>query len=107
MFLMTGKRGRTAVALTLHRWLYAGSILELLVAVPSHIIVRRRSECCAGIMTASAICLGVILAIIAFGPAVALLYLERFRRIQSSREGTGFEVTLTSDRQDTDAKAPD
>jgi hypothetical protein len=29
------------------RWLLRGSILELLVAVPSHVIVRRRDDCCA------------------------------------------------------------
>ena len=29
------------------RWLLRGSILELLVAVPSHIIVRQRDDCCA------------------------------------------------------------
>ena len=31
----------------LTRWLLGGSILELLVAVPSHVIVRRRDDCCA------------------------------------------------------------
>ncbi len=31
------------------RWLLRGSILELLVAVPSHIVVRHRNDCCAPI----------------------------------------------------------
>jgi hypothetical protein len=33
------------------RWLLRGSILELIVAVPSHVIVRRRDDCCAPIGT--------------------------------------------------------
>jgi len=76
-------RGRdsTGLGMKLHRALIAGSVLELLVAVPSHIIVRQRNECCAGILTGTGICLGVAIAIISFGPAVFLLYHRRCRQI--------------------------
>ena len=65
----------------LHRYLLAGSVLELIVAVPTHVIVRRRDECCAGIATGMAICIGVAVAVIAFGPSVVLLYYRRWRRV--------------------------
>ncbi|MGA2584300.1 MAG: hypothetical protein ABSG31_13560 [Tepidisphaeraceae bacterium] len=65
----------------LHRTLIAGSLLELVVAVPAHIIVRRRTECCAGIGTGIGICVGVVVAFISFGPSVYLLYHQRGRKI--------------------------
>jgi hypothetical protein len=65
----------------LHRFLIAGSVLELLVAVPANIVVRRRSDCCAGIETGVGICIGVSIMIVALGPSVLILYLKRRRRI--------------------------
>jgi len=43
------------------RWLLRGSILELIVAVPSHVIVRRRDDCCAPIGTFWGIATGISL----------------------------------------------
>ncbi len=75
LFGMMARRGDpTGIGMRLHRWLIAGSALELVVAVPSHIIVRRRGECCGGILTGTGICLGVVIALIAFGPSVFLLF---------------------------------
>jgi hypothetical protein len=71
-----------AVAQALHRWLMAGSVLELLVAVPTHVLVRRRDECCAGIGTGIGICLGVTIMLAAFGPSVALLYYRRWKQVR-------------------------
>ena len=70
-----------SISVRLHRWLIAGSVAELLVAVPCHIVVRRRTECCAGIYTGTAICIGAVVMFIAFGPSVLLLYLRRSRQI--------------------------
>jgi hypothetical protein len=97
-YLLSRQGGRTRMGLTLHRWLLAGSVLELLVAVPAHIIVRRRNECCAGMMTGTAIAVGVLVMLAAFGPSVALLYVSRWRRIRvrSLEERRGFEVELGS-----------
>jgi hypothetical protein len=70
-----------SISVRLHRWLLAGSVAELLVAVPCHIVVRRRTECCAGLYTGTAICVGAVVMFIAFGPSVLLLYLRRSRQI--------------------------
>jgi len=70
------------------RWLLRGSILELLVAVPSHIIVRRRTDCCAPMGTFWGIALGVSVMLLCFGPGVFFLFADRFERLRSkSLEG--------------------
>src|SRR3989440_2529222 len=56
---MAASSDPASIASRLHRWLLAGSVLELLVAVPTHIAVRQRRECCAGIATGLGICAGV------------------------------------------------
>jgi hypothetical protein len=69
------------IGMKLHRWLIAGSVLELLVAVPTHIVVRRRSDCCAGFATGLGICIGVVIMFVAFGPSILLLYYRRRKQI--------------------------
>jgi hypothetical protein len=64
------------------RWLLRGSILELLIAVPSHIVARGRGECCAGILTFFGITMGISVMLLSFGPAVFLLYHARWRRLR-------------------------
>jgi hypothetical protein len=81
VFLLMGRRDPAGIGMQLHRWLIAGSVLELLIAVPSHVIVRRRGECCAGIATGIGICIGVAVMIVAFGPSVLLLYHRRRKQI--------------------------
>ena len=70
------------------RWLIKGSILELLIAVPSHILVRRRDECCAPGMTFLGITAGVAIMAVAFGPSVFFLFKKRFNQMKprSKRE---------------------
>jgi hypothetical protein len=64
------------------RWLLRGSILELLVAVPSHVIVRRRDDCCAPAGTFWGIATGISVMLLCFGPGVFFLFVERCRRLQ-------------------------
>ena len=64
------------------RWLLRGSILELLVAVPSHIIVRRRGDCCAPLGTFCGIATGISIMLLCFGPGVFFLFVERCKRLQ-------------------------
>ena len=64
---------------TMTRWLLRGSILELIVAVPSHIISRRRDECCAPPITLFGIVTGLSIAGLSFGPGVFFLFAKRIK----------------------------
>jgi hypothetical protein len=69
----------------LAQWLLGGSVLELLVAVPMHMIVCRRGECSTGILTGFAIGLGIFVMLIALGPAVFFLCYRRYKQVYSPR----------------------
>jgi hypothetical protein len=60
-------------------WLIKGSILELLIAVPCHIIVRQRDECCADGFTFLGIVTGISVMLMSFGPGIIFLYAKRIK----------------------------
>jgi hypothetical protein len=68
------------------RWLLRGSILELLIAVPSHIFVRRRGDCCAPAGTFWGIATGISVMLLCFGPGVFFLFIERFERLKPKND---------------------
>lgn len=61
--------------------LWRGSILELLIAVPTHIVARHRDYCCAGMMTFIGLTCGLAVMLFAFGPALYFLFIERWNRL--------------------------
>ena len=70
------------------RLLLRGSLLELLVAVPTHIVARNRDYCCAGVYTFVGISFGLTVMLASFGPAVFFLFAERWRRVHPPTDGT-------------------
>lgn len=58
-------------------WLLKGSILELLIVVPCHVIVRQRGDCSAPLVTGFGISTGIAVMLLAFGPGVLYLYQKR------------------------------
>ena len=63
------------------RCLFRGSILELLIAVPTHIVARHRDYCCAGFLTFIGLTMGVSVMLFAYGPAVFYLFVERWKQL--------------------------
>lgn len=76
-------RGRTPADFVTRqcRVFLAGSILELLIAVPTHIVARSRDYCCAGFMTFIGLTMGICVMLFSYGPGVLLLYAERWIRL--------------------------
>jgi hypothetical protein len=68
------------------RLLFRGSILELLIAVPTHIVARYRDYCCAGYMTFIGLTMGISVMLFAFGPALFFLFAERWRRLHPQHD---------------------
>ena len=87
-FRISGKQVPPDFVAALCQRLFRGSVLELLVAVPCHIIVRSRHYCCAHGVTFAGLSLGIAVMLFSFGPAVFVLFVERSRRLRASPAGS-------------------
>jgi len=66
-------------------WLLRGSVLELLIVVPCHLIIRQRNECCAPMISALGIATGIAIMLMAFGPGALLLYQRKLDDYKKTR----------------------
>lgn len=69
--------------------MFAGSLLSLMISIPSHIIVSKRPGCLVGLGTALGIYSGVFVMFWAFGPGIILLFLREIRKAQLLRNANG------------------
>ena len=95
VFLRMGRNAEpTDVISKQCRLLLKGSILELLIAVPTHIVARSRDYCCAGFMTFVGLTMGIAVMLFSFGPAVFFLFQERWKRLHPVRTSSSVEAGL-------------
>jgi hypothetical protein len=73
------------------RLVFAGSVAEMLAAVPSHLIVSRRPGCLVGLATAISILSGLYVMIWSFGPAIFLLFLREGQRREAGETAANDE----------------
>lgn len=64
-------------------WLIKGSVLELLIAVSCHVIVRHRNDCSAPAATSFGIATGIAIMLLSFGPSVLFLYKKRVQQYKN------------------------
>jgi hypothetical protein len=79
-----GNRDPQTMMSRLCKWLIAGSILELLIAIPAHTLARMRNYCCAGFGTFWGLAAGLTVMLFAFGPAVFVLFARRVKSLKSN-----------------------
>ena len=88
IFFRMGRQAESPGWLTrLCRLLFKGSILELLIAVPTHVVARYRNYCCAGFMTFIGLAMGISVMLFSFGPAVFFLFADRWKRLHPPASG--------------------
>ncbi|MFH1810444.1 MAG: hypothetical protein ABIJ09_17015 [Pseudomonadota bacterium] len=70
------------------RWVLAGSLLELLIAVPAHVLARRRDDCCAPTVSYLGLVTGLAVLLMSFGPGVYFLFAQRLANKRKAQKGS-------------------
>ena len=70
-------RGSSDCLARIVSWLLRGSVLDLLIVVPCHVVVRRRHDCSAPAVTGWGIATGLAFMLLSFGPGILLLFKKR------------------------------
>lgn len=105
VFYRLGTRSDTPVraVATASNALLGGSMLEMLVAIPSHVLARHRDYCCAGFGTFVGLATGLATMLFAYGPGVLFLFAERWAWL--TRQPNPFPVPPRLTRHAGDALA--
>lgn len=69
------------------KWVLLGSVIEMVVLLPMHIITSSRGYCFAGLATAVALMAGLSIALWTFGPGIFLLFVRHYRKQKEARKG--------------------
>lgn len=85
-FVTYRKEDRYGIARKLVLAVLGGSLVELLVSIPSHIIVSKRPGCLVGLLTGIGITGGLAVMLWAFGPGIVLLFLRDRHKRESRQE---------------------
>jgi len=86
LFLKFARRTSNIIDLAVS-WLIKGSVLELLIAIPCHVIVRQRNDCCAPLVSAYGIATGIAIMLMAFGPGILFLYQRKLNDYRDNSRG--------------------
>ena len=79
------RRGYSDKVERIMSWLIKGSVLELLIVVPCHVLIRQRGECSAPIVSGAGIATGIAVMLMAFGPSVYFLYKKQLDEYEQRR----------------------
>jgi hypothetical protein len=84
--------GRFHAVHRLARYVFAGSLAELLASIPAHILVERRGGCFAGLGTGIGMLAGLGVMIWSFGPAIFLLFLQPVYQRQNGQSAGRYRL---------------